>query len=260
MNVNKKGVLLFVFGVLLIVALIGLIHAASITEDLGTFMDGTKDVLSMFFEKILGSEAAGSDVFFQRVLILLVVFGIVYSILDKIDIFASNGFLLFLTSSAVSILGIRFLDDGFIQTILVPYGALGASIAIFLPILIYFTFVHTSVKGSFARRFAWLLYLFVLVAIWFVGKDLDNSSSWIYIAAMGFVLISVFFDPNIHKYFGMVGASRDRAYWNTNRKADIMRRLQEADKHHDAGRLTDAEYNSIKKKLTKSLKEALSNM
>jgi hypothetical protein len=254
----KKEFVFIIFGVLLIGALIGFVSAeTTITQDLSSFIDGARDVLTMFFSKILGQAAADSNLFFERVLILLVVFGIIYSVLNNIDLFSNSPFLLFFTSAAVAILGIRLLNDSLINTILIPYGALGASIGIFLPFLIWFFFVHTSVKGTFARRAAWFIFGLVFIGFWIARYTLSSGTNWIYFFGFIFVAFSMLFDSQIHKYFGYVKASKGVALYNIERVAILQRDIQRINELEAKGAISSADANAIIKQKQKLIKKRL---
>jgi len=49
---------------------------------------------------------------------------------------------------------------------LIPYGALGGAIAVFLPLLIIFVFLHTLDIGGFGRRAGWFIYFIIFVLLW----------------------------------------------------------------------------------------------
>ena len=190
----KKEIVIVIFGVLLIVGLIGVVSAASsMTDTFGKMFDEFSGIFSVFFSKILG-ESPDSAMFFQRCLILLVVYGIIYGVLNRMSLFSGSSFLLFFTSGSVAVLGVKFLSPDFIQSILLPYAALGGSIAIFLPFLIYFTFVHTSVKGSFARRAAWMVFGVVFVAIFISGGIVSDNPTGSTFNSSYYMKLSTFVD------------------------------------------------------------------
>jgi len=235
----KKEIALIIFGVLLFGGLIGFVSAASsLTNDFGQMFDEISGIFSVFFSKVLGESSDGS-MFFQRCLILLIVYGIVYMILGRISIFEGSSFLLFFVSFAVAVLGVKFLSPDFIQSVLLPYAALGGSLAIFLPYLIYFAFVHTSVKGTFGRRAAWILFGVIFFAIYISGGLVSqnptgdavyqqiNWFSGMYFFGFILVVCAVIFDPQIHMYFsyGQLGGAMSelntRAYYDTMNELKI---------------------------------------
>ena len=242
----KKEIILVVFGVLIIIGLIGVVSAASdMATDFGNMMKEFGGVLGVFFSALLGTTNDGT-MFFARCLILIVVYGIIYMVLGKISLFEGSSFLLFFTAGAVAVLGVRFLDSGFISSILVPYSALGASIAIFFPYLIYFAFVHTSVRGVFGRRAAWIIFGIVLVGLYIsrysVNPDMDlitgeNGYNSISLLGLVFVILAAAFDPQIHNYFGAFKTGRIVSSYHRDAYDRVMEKLhvyQQSGQHDPA--------------------------
>lgn len=263
----KKEIALIIFGVLIIGALIGFVSAASsLANDFGTMFDEFSGVISVFFSKILG-ESADSSMFFQRCLILLVVYGIIYTVLNRMSLFQGSSFLLFFTSAAVAVLGVKFLDADFIQAVLLPYAALGGSIAIFLPFLIYFMFVHTSVKGTFGRRAAWVVFALVFMAIYIskgfvsgeAGNDTTNWFGGMYIFGIILVICAFIFDSQIHMYFEYGKLGRTMSNFHQASYVTIVTELDKLEKARDAGMDTRT-YHARKKVLMERLKEHASGM
>jgi hypothetical protein len=145
-----------------------------------------------------------------------------------------------------------------INAILLPYGAMGGAIAIFLPFLIFFFFVHTSVPGSFGRRAAWFAYgavflvflfykvyngaggvgeaisqiFFFIITLGSSGLDMGSNdlggAAWIYWLGMIFILLSLFFDRTIHNYFEYSDFEKAEENINRSAKLDLLKQLDEA--------------------------------
>ena len=258
----KKEIVFVILGVLIIIGLIGFVSAASsVADDFSKMFEEFKGIFSAFFQIVLG-ESGNDAMFFQRCLILLVVYGIVYMVLSKMSLFEGSSFLLFFVSFAVAILGVRWLDNGLIQSILLPYAALGGSIAIFLPFLIYFTFVHTSVRGTFGRRTAWIIFGLIFIAVYitrgFSGDIGGWSSSYSYLYLFGFFALGacIFFDPQINMYFemGKLGSAMSNFHKQEIRAA--LRDLRQLEKDYRNGLTTYADYNHERKRLENLIKKS----
>jgi len=173
---------------------------------------------------------------------LVIIFSVVWMSLKNVDLF-DNRAILFVVSLAASILAVRYMivDNNFFRAILLPYGALGASISMFIPLFIYFMFVHTAGFGGFGRRAAWVLYLIIFLFLW-GSQPYMGAANWIIVAAFAFIIVSVIFDKTLHGYFqtwqltGSTGQVRRRL--KREAKMDMIR-LEEA---RAKGAVTDAEY------------------
>lgn len=262
---NKKEFVFVIFGILILIGLIGMVRAeGQMANDFQQMIEEFTGILKVFFTAILGQEIANGRMFFQTCLILIVVYGIIYSVLNRMSLFSGNGFLLLFTSAAVSILGIRFIDAEFISSILIPYGALGASIAIFLPYLIYFFFVHTSVRGTFGRRAAWVLFGIILIGLYisrsvsyFNGTGVTGSETGynsMSLLGLLFVIISAWLDPQIHGYFGAFKAGKALSKMHSDAYVRTMHKLGVLEEAYNSG-LDVATYRQKKKELLAELKE-----
>ncbi|MDP1729346.1 MAG: hypothetical protein Q8L27_04040, partial [archaeon] len=140
-------------------------------------------------------------------LLLILLFVIITFVLDKAKLFGElkdKPGIIYIVSAVVSILSIRFLpENDIIKGILLPYSALGIALTTFLPLLIFFFFLHNSDIKYFGRRAGWILYAIIFLALW-ASKEvqLSDTSNWIYWTALGFVILSFMFDKSIHGYFG----------------------------------------------------------
>ena len=58
------------FAIFIIVSFLGSVYAATVSEDIKSLMDGTKEVTTVIFSSILGdpSEYGGMEIFFAKIL------------------------------------------------------------------------------------------------------------------------------------------------------------------------------------------------
>lgn len=164
-----------------------------------------KQFLAPFFEVILGANAF-EEFFFAKVLLLILLFVIIAFVLNRAKVFGTlqdHPGVIYVIAGVVSILAMRFMPESeLIRGILLPYSALGIAITTFLPLIIYFFFVHNSNFGHFGRRAGWALYGIIFLALWNSREvQLSQTSNWIYWSAIGFVILSFIFDSSIHGYF-----------------------------------------------------------
>jgi len=206
---NKKKSILALAASFMFLKVIPLVSAAWNSYDISQgprdLIRVVSDFLSPFFEALLNTSAF-DEFFFAKILLLILLFVIIVFVLNKAKIFGdleSKPGVIYIIASVVSILAMRYLPEtDLIKGILLPYSALGIAITSFLPLIIYFFFIHNSNFGGFGRRAGWVLYGIVFIALW-ISKDvqLSDTSNWIYWSALIFVLLSLIFDRSIHQYF-----------------------------------------------------------
>jgi len=167
-------------------------------------IDWIRQIFGPFFYALIGGNV--DEYFFSRVLLLILLYAVSYIVLRRIDIFKNNIVICVLISAIVAILGVRYLTEiEFISFIFIPYGAFAISVVVFLPFLIYFFFVETTVKSSIGRRMAWILFAAVFFGLW-ISRFRDPGAAqfnWIYSIGIGAVALSFALDTQIQKYFGL---------------------------------------------------------
>ncbi len=217
-------------------------------------VDNMKQASVSIFGPILGYDQI-DDFLFAKILLFLLIFSIVFMVLKRINIFEDNKAVQVVVSTIVGIFSVRYLEPTeLITAILLPYGALGASITVLLPLLIYFMFVHTSIDGGFGRRFAWFLYGLIMIFLWFTrGADL-GTANWIYFASLIFVLLNLFFDKSIHSYFmGWEAEASSRNYRELS-KVHIKNEMKEVADAWKNQLISKADYDRLMNDLKKRYK------
>jgi len=239
--------------------------------------NGVIEFLNVIFKSVLGDSSVvypedysnpgtftSGEVLFFKVLVMVIVFVLVYAILDRTPVFSDYGFVAVLISLAVSILSTRFLaTPGWIETIFLSYSALGIAITVFLPFLIYFFGLYWILGDhAFMRKMGWAVAMAGYLGI-FISRyeDIKNSVPdnqfnpiWIYVIAAGLSLIFLMFDKSIRRT--MLTAEIKAVGKNnlTELRADISARLDTAKGQLTAFTITPTEYDTIKRNLLKKLK------
>ncbi|MEK6914780.1 MAG: hypothetical protein AABW83_03970 [Nanoarchaeota archaeon] len=220
---KREYVLSFLSGILSI----SLVSAQNTFLDRG--IESLSQALGSIFAPIFGT--GFGEFLFAKIMLFFLLFAIIFVSLRQIDIFAENRAVHVVLTSVTSVLAIRYLEPGeFINAILLPYTALGAALSTFLPLLIFFYFAHKSGLHGFGRRAAWFIYLIFFIMLWGTREyDTLGDANWIYLIALGFMLINLFLDKSIHAYFGLIDESAYAERLNDARiarleveKSDIM--------------------------------------
>jgi len=211
---------------------------------------GTRDI-APFFGLLFGTTV--DDLLFAKVLVFFLLFSIIFMVIRNNDILGGNRAVSVIITFAVSILAIRFMGDNeFIAGILLPYGVMGAALVLFLPLLIYFLFVNSSVPGGFARRLAWGIYGIVFVVMWGMRSSDIGPVNWIYTGGLIFVILNILFDSAIHGYFGSREFRKTRQAFHLEQKGRVAEKLQDLERRKDFYSLS--EYNRLKNKLERKYK------
>ncbi len=229
----------FVFVVLMS---LGFVSAANDFIDDGFGKLG--EAFESIFTPIFTLDGVTDDFLFAKVLIFILIFAVVFMALNKVEIFKRNKPTRVIVAMIVSILAVRYLKEtDFTRALLLPYGALGGAITIFLPLMIYFFFVHTSFEGGFGRRAAWAIYGIIFIFLWGSQDPANTTSNWIYLPALGFVLISFIFDKKIHEYFKMGDYNKGRSASKRRQRMKLKRYAIELDELFEKGAISLSEYD-----------------
>ena len=160
-------------------------------------------IMAPFLEYAVG-DFSTSQFFFTKVMLLILLFVIIATVLKKVPRFDEmSPTIVNIVALIVSILSVRFIsENSLINGILLPYGALGITLATILPFLIFFYFVHSSNMPSGVRKLAWGFFTIVFFVLWNSRFDsLDPLGNRIYGWTLIFVVLVFVFDKSIHRYF-----------------------------------------------------------
>lgn len=203
----KKTLSIFVLGLILFSFSMSFVSAATgPVEVVQGLVSGAYELVRPILEGIIGS-ADTAEFFLAKVMFLIVIFAIIYKVLENIPFFNNVSWVLWLVSAAVSILSIRWFGDAeIIRAAILPYSALGVAITAGLPFVIWFSMVEFSMEGSantIRRKISWIFFIVVFVALWITraGKAVAGGPiggfAYIYLVTAGLGLAVLMFDGTI---------------------------------------------------------------
>lgn len=208
----KKGIAL-TFSILLVsIFLISFVSAITPEE----FFSGALGSINSFLRYLIGNSEeftlagvtyALEGVILAKFLLLILVLGIVWSVLEFAPI-VRDGWPRWVVSIIVSLLGVRFLPNEYITTILLPYNTMAVAMTAIIPFIIFALFVEKGINNSLGRKTAWLFFGIIFAGLWGYRVWVDQSSlrltetaQWIYPVTLIAVLIMIALDRTIHGYF-----------------------------------------------------------
>lgn len=114
------------------------------------------------------------------------VFMIVAAIVNSMPLFAKHSVFPYQVSVAlaVTILSVLFIPREVLRLAVNPYSAFGLAVITILPFIFMFTFVFASIRNTFLRHAAWLIFALAFVVLGFYnlaeGSGSKSSYSWWY--------------------------------------------------------------------------------
>ena len=228
-------------------------------EQLAEGLRETIVILIRFIGDLMLDIDSFDEFLFAKLLLFVLILIITYTVIKQNSIFGGtkNKPIQWIISSAVAILSIRYLPDNFIQAIMLQYGTLAVGITVFLPLMIYFFFIHQSGIGPFGRRAGWVVFAASFFALWSFRYNELGDANWIYWIAISFIFVSIIFDKTIHTYFGLSEIRKAGEESKDNRRISAKKKLDELENDYAAGHYEGKEkmYKKKKERLEKVLRK-----
>ena len=185
-------------------------------------------ILIQFISNTILDINSFDEFLFAKILLFTLILTIVYTVIKQNHILGGerNKPVVWIISVSIAILSIRYLSDEFIEAILLQYGALAIGITVFLPLAIYFFFLHQSGIGPFGRRAGWIVFATAFFALWSFRYEEVGSANVIYWIGIGFIIISMIFDKSIHRYFSFADFRKFKVRHRSKMKRNLMRDLK----------------------------------
>jgi hypothetical protein len=190
-----------------------------------------------------------------RIMIAIIVLLVVYTVINKNNLIGDKKPIHWIIASAITILTIRFMPQGFIEMILIQYTSLGVALTVFLPLIIFFFFIQQSGMGPLARRAGWLIYGATFLALWYQSENLSESAEFIYWIGLLFITASLIFDRKIHEYFGLRELKEVERESNANRYIDLEAKARDIHNKLNDGNIPESIKKINRKRLEKIEKE-----
>lgn len=230
-------------------------------EGLETLGNGIREgiiIIIRFIGDLILDINSFDELLFAKLLIFAIILLVTYTVVKQNTLFGGrkNQGIQWIISFAVAILAVRYLPDDFVQAILLQYGILGVGIAIFLPFIIFFFFIHQSGIGIGGRRIGWAIYMISFISLWVFRYDEIGEANSIYWIGMFFALLAIIFDKKIHQYFGLSGIRKAMKLGKVERRIKAQKDLDELEKNRKYFS-NESEYDKLKEKYEKQIVDNL---
>jgi len=172
------------------------------------------DIFEPILEAVFGGTSYSSYLVFEKLLLFLILLGVVYVAVGWIPMFEEQKFVRWIVAIIVPLLGVRFLDEGWLLTIILQYQVLAIVLTSILPFLIYFFFLqNVGSDYSSVRKIGWILFIVVYLGLWSTVENAAYSSIYFWTMVVSFVFL--LFDGTIHNYYlnQQMKASGSRNRW-----------------------------------------------
>lgn len=243
LQINSKTIFYFLFSILSLPS-----ATAGPVDGLRQLTEGAREmliILIQFITDILFDIESFDQLLFAKILIFALILLIAYTVVKENTLFSGkkNRAIQWIIAIAVSILSVRFLPDEFVLAILLQYNALAIGLGLFLPMSIYFFFIHQSGIGPFGRKVAWIIYIIAFASLWYIRYDDLAEANTLYWIALILMLIALIFDKVIHKYFSMRGMRKLLRKSRSDQHRHWKRELLLLEEDYRRGVIDENQYN-----------------
>jgi len=187
----------------------------------------TTDFFGPLFSALLGGYN-GDMMLFEKFLLFILVISIVYFSLSRVPGFSEAKseavFARWTVAIVIGILGVRFMDYVWLNTILMQYELLAIVLTSIIPFVIYFFFLE-GMDEHVLRVIGWILFIMIYFGLW-ATIDVPTRAE-VYLWTMIASVACLIFDNTIHRYYLMqrikASGAEDRATYT----AEIRKRIDE---------------------------------
>ena len=257
----KKGKYFLAVAFILTIYLVQVVAAASIVDDMNGFVDGVVGFMNPLSSKLLVDTTSGEELF-AKVLFFIIVLSLVWMALNRIPFFSPESgqqlWVIWVVSIAVALLAIRFLGNSeWIQTVILPYSALGVVLAAGFPFVIYFVLIEVMLAGpgyKTIRKIGWVFFGVVFIGLFVSRGDALGQARNIYFVTAVLAFLVAIFDGTFQSM--LHDMSMDRLIGNTKaNQIDVLNReLRLANDDFANGTLTAARYHQKVRGLRQRIK------
>jgi len=196
---NRKRILVVGILGMFLVGMMGLVLGGDYSDEAGEVGESIVSIVGGFFGPIL-EPLFGEKEMMSRVFFALLLGMIIYSIVS-IMFKKSHSFIKFGITGAITSLALLGLPSGFLESVRVQYGAMGATILTIIPFMIVLLF-SLKAKRLIITRVTWLFYAGYYFAMYFYEisnagglfageKTIPYMAAWIIGLILFFVIGSI---------------------------------------------------------------------
>ncbi|RMD67497.1 hypothetical protein D6817_01485 [Candidatus Pacearchaeota archaeon] len=229
------------------IALLSSLASAQFADKVQRVVNDAADAIRPITDAVIGELNLGSpgNSLFGSILIIILVFTLVWTVLEKIEIFSTHRWVLWLLSIVVTLLATRWVgSQDWVQTVILPYSTFGITISAIFPFVLFFLFLNVGFQGatySFIRKTGWLFFAVVFIGLWFSRYDELANAKWVYPIVALLAFLMMFFDGTVSKFFMHQKLARAQATFAQDAINSLLEKRQRVQNLMREGILTPEE-------------------
>jgi len=239
---GNRVFVVFSMVLLLSVLMSGVVSAATIGEDITKsvdkyFVEPVNAVLKYLVGDSVTGAAAGDSGKYMLVkfLALIIIFSLAYAGAKRTPGLQENGFVAFIVSLIIGILGARYLTSKeLVEFLWLPTGVFGVVVMALLPFVIFF-FLIESFDSRVIRKVGWIAFAVIFFALsvyrWGDLAAADaawwENLGWAYLIIAILSLLAVYFDKKLRAKFVLSSMGHQSTKSNMVSAANFMESIDD---------------------------------
>lgn len=173
----------------------------TVTKSVTNVIDYIEEIGSPLFNALLGQTANGGELFL-KILVFALITLIIYGLLGVAGSPLGTGWVNILAGAIISIIGIRFMPEGFLEAMTIQSSGLVAFVVMIVPFILAF-FLIEKMPNRTARKALWISYIVIIVVLWFynIGNANIGRAIWIYPIIILVCALVFWYDGTFHSWF-----------------------------------------------------------
>ena len=226
----------FVLALVLLVFVPFVSAQSTFAQEFNNFINGLTEIIEPIAKLLVGdikgsADFDSSDVLWSKVLFLILIFSVVYLAFGRVNFFSDNSTAHFVITLIIALLATRWIGDAqVIQSILLPYSALGITLSDTLPFVAWFLIVNVGLKKKVAsiRRLLWVAFGVVFLFLWGSRFDSINSNlKYIYPVTAILAGIMAWMDGTINRWWLKLNLERLEQKGASDAIIEIKKKINE---------------------------------
>jgi hypothetical protein len=152
-----------------------------------------------FIQAFFGGYDYTGYLLFEKFLVFILLAAVVFLSLKRTTYFEKNRIVIWIIAIIVPLLAVRYMQFGWINTILLSYTVVGVALAGILPFIIYLFFLHGvfSEGSSVPRKIGWIFFIVVYFGLWSTAQTENYGEIYFWTMVVSFFFL--LFDGTIHR-------------------------------------------------------------
>ncbi|MBI3334768.1 hypothetical protein HYZ97_04750 [Candidatus Pacearchaeota archaeon] len=199
----KRVIIPILLSIMLFTQLVSAQYLPPVRQGVESVIRALIDIFEPILQVLLGGQVGWTGLYlFEKLLLLVILVCVVYLVLGRVPLFddPTRKGIRWIIAILMPLMGIRFVDEAWLNAVFVQYQALAVVLGVVLPMILFFFFLYSmGADYPIIRKVGWIMFIGIYTGLWStVGtQGTSNVFFWAVIAALIFLI----FDTKIYMYY-----------------------------------------------------------